>query len=751
MFQLSATRSVDGGWIVLNATFPRKKHYLLLKYPTNNIPRYDKDHDDIIFPLDFISQVEKCLLDFQEGSTSKRKFKSTKIRFAFFHQIAITGIFFVINLYRKLLKEDETFEIQFCEYTRNGDMFSPFGFKDPIKDATTRRIPLKEMRTDRCSMAFIESLPMECPMKVKLMQCFLDGQTMEHTYPSLGANDDEKEQESFEIMEREFQGRKSPVCILEMSKDRFPSRENVEKYTRYIHSPQAKDFLKRYSFTYRTLETPFCIVRYIAWLFLIMQTMHDSPDKSLVFIYPRVQPRGYTPNTPLILSDSISRQCTLNAQYLADESNYFDSYIGAKINCLAITAVSLDRLWKQTTLKELKYLFVIDQGFAEASLYGVTACLSRFPMLHLIYYKSERAYRADREDAIMRERDFRREAGLSETYVCTFEPEREEVAALLGYTQVSYIVNGVNTHATNLPEHPNVKHCLLLLKYFDAPFSRYYFYREWAKHVARIFASIGSGGESVLNSSSSEKKPLRELLYAQTLNEIEKILPFGTPTNPTIFPLAERHVNVNLMERYELIRRIKSQTYLNPEYEDSLYKEIKKSVGLELRRFIVDNKLIIRKDMVNYHYLVGLQGKGSASDINIPEQFVNYNEDLINEDEIQDDDDENMKRGDALFDLIFHSNDFLTKASTRVGQFEGSLVNIQTYGTRDQAARLMMQLLLNDFREKINLDWIQNDLFKQFDLLKRAIVLTLRYRKYRATLNERFMELSRYFCGRLSL
>lgn len=92
LFKLSSQLTSEG-WLVLDATFPRGGEFQYETVPSISCPIHPS-RDRTIFPLNFMSMVHSHL--FRNDSTMK--LKSHKIRFRFFHRLAIIGIMFIINL-----------------------------------------------------------------------------------------------------------------------------------------------------------------------------------------------------------------------------------------------------------------------------------------------------------------------------------------------------------------------------------------------------------------------------------------------------------------------------------------------------------------------------------------------------------------------------------------------------------------------------------------------------------------------------
>lgn len=591
IFKLSAREieEMDGKtWLIFDAVFPRGMTYDLCNNMTD--PSFNTSHvaptnDNTIFPLNFLSQVEDILL-----TDDRKEFKTLNLRFNFFHRIAITGIFFVIQMHRFKFS-NKSMNIEFVEQGQNTmfldenghGYFSRFSIR-----GVTPRDPYKTKRIDLCPKDYFDTVYIFALVDITLINADKDRVVLRYDDIQFGERPPEYRYQGRRYAEEDierFRGNlrahprvyneanepnKGAYIFMPCDDASFSTDINIDHFKRdidRIKNRNIRDNEKAMSITYVLYSESFNVkheATAIASMFLVMQSTWDHRklnDKPMVSFDLRMRRdiTEWVSNTLLILFRSITEQCTTNIIFKGETNNYFNWSCGTKIHILFASVPGLDAIQRQQNRGnfELTSVYGImtttDQSKDGEFLMHCEWFLFKFKQIHLISYLNTRQYINSEEFQRLSLFDFIQEGGNQHSYKSIYDqlnklygyPDGENrhvsVGAEVNETGITTTIrrpllfgrrdeSPAQEETDTIHQHPNLKHFLFISKYYDVPFSPSHSFTEWATNTANGISVFGQDGKRMPYLSIQDpvqRGKLTTVFRDQELRKIKKVCPYS--------------------------------------------------------------------------------------------------------------------------------------------------------------------------------------------------------------------------------
>lgn len=365
LFSLKSSKSSDG-WLNLDATIPDEYY---IRYRSGDEDdrggednTYNNRMDKTIFPLDYMRQVHTILF----GSQQSKELISYKIRFRFFHRVAIMGILFVIHLQHKHLIQPVEFDFLFDERVNLDD--AQIGVYH---------------RANVFSWDFIESLNLSYATNISVTDRI--GTTI------LNMEKPARPTENNHVVD-DYGFTHSPITLI-VCKCTFPSIKDVNVFFKtadiYLTlMDESPDQRFTCPFNFQTEEGERydrdhdCMM--IAWLFCIMQCTNDGNSRKGVSLQCdlfRNVSKSHG-DLPMILIRSLNLQSLVTMR--SESPIYlFNGWI-TKLNCLFLDTNDITEILK-SSLTEVNTLFIYTTLNREFFMECTLKILNKIKVNHLLY------------------------------------------------------------------------------------------------------------------------------------------------------------------------------------------------------------------------------------------------------------------------------------------------------------------------------------------------------------------------------
>lgn len=537
LFSRKQTKHNPDEVLTLSAEFHRNKTFRTVNdYDSyfNNAGSANST-DDVIFPLNFLAQVRAHLIEqVKNEQTGKIEefFKSTHLRFEFFHRIAIIGIFFVIH-YNRIKLGGKILHVEFVE-DEEGKMFHP-EFADQSEFSTTNKSVFRtDFRTDICTESFLKSMALNFELNVT----FINARKEKHKFKTRGP---EERSNGFvselnspygigRLYIEPFRGNfdNGGHVVLPCDISEFPSREYNNSLIAAIDAlmvMRKNGILSSITFELRALDyqkqyEP----RFIANMFLIMQytNKYRTSNTKMPMVSIRLGVAAVNvvrnrislsvSNLPLILFRSITEQCHTNIAYTVEPNNYFNWSCGTKINMLMITAnENVKHLAKRVNnrgilaTREVNAMMVktiktnADREFLETC----KAFLLRFKMIHTIDYINHGSYNTQEYSQQYQTYNIHEiiRMGLADFWTWYYSQEN----AHLGF---------------------RLRHFLFVSLCYAVPFSFRHSHDSWVDNASNYAGIIDDNGNFIVYKDDSKMEAVGDALVRRKKSSIKDICRF---------------------------------------------------------------------------------------------------------------------------------------------------------------------------------------------------------------------------------